>query len=67
MTGELGLVLAQTHALRGEQARARTYADSARLAFEDQLKGTPEDPQLHALRGLALASLGRKADGGARV
>jgi len=38
------------------------YADSARLALEEQLRTTPDDPQLHAFRGLALAYLGRKAD-----
>jgi serine/threonine protein kinase/tetratricopeptide (TPR) repeat protein len=55
-----GLVLAQTYAHRGDQARARAYADSARLAFEEQLKLTPEDAQVHVLYGLALAYLGRK-------
>jgi TolB-like protein/tetratricopeptide (TPR) repeat protein len=57
-----GLVLAQTYQLRGDQARARIYADSARLAFEEQLRGVPHDAQLHALYGLALAYWGRKAD-----
>jgi eukaryotic-like serine/threonine-protein kinase len=55
-----GLVLAQTYALRGDQPHAHAYADSARMTFEEQLRATPEDPQLHALRGLALAYLGRK-------
>ena len=32
-----GIALAQTHALRGDTAKARVYADSARLAFEQQL------------------------------
>ena len=50
-----------TH-LRGNPAQARVYADSARLAFEEQLRATPEDGQLHAFRGLALAYLGRKAE-----
>ena len=57
-----GLVLAQTYALQRDQARARIYADSARLTFEVQLRGAPQDPQLHALYGLALAYLGRSAD-----
>ena len=56
-----GLVMAQTYGLRGDQARTRAYADSARLAYEVQLKDAPEDPQLHALYGLALAYLGRNA------
>jgi serine/threonine-protein kinase len=56
-----GLVLAQTYHLRGDSARTRSYADSARLAFEAQLRAAPEDPQLHALHGLALGYLGRGA------
>ena len=55
-----GLILAQTYALRGDQARARLYADSARVAFEEQLREAPQDGQLHALYGLALAYLGQK-------
>jgi serine/threonine-protein kinase len=60
--GAWGLVLAQTYALRGDQAAARIYADSARLAFEDQLRGAPEDAQRHVILGLALAYLGRGGD-----
>ena len=56
-----GLVMAQTYGLRGDQARTRAYADSARIAYEAQLKDAPDDPQLHALYGLALAYLGRNA------
>jgi eukaryotic-like serine/threonine-protein kinase len=57
-----GIVLAQTYYLRGDRANARIYADSARMAFEENIKATPDDPQQHALLGLALAYLGRKAD-----
>jgi serine/threonine-protein kinase len=57
-----GIVLAQTYAARGDQAHARVYADSSRLAFEEQLRATPEDAQLHSLHGVALAYLGRKAE-----
>jgi eukaryotic-like serine/threonine-protein kinase len=57
-----GLVLAQVHALRGDSARARTYADSSRVAFEAQLRASPQDAQRHLLLGLALAYLGQKAD-----
>jgi TolB-like protein/tetratricopeptide (TPR) repeat protein len=57
-----GLVLAQMHGQAGDWVRARTFADSARLAFEEQLKVTPDDPQLHVLYGLTLAYLGRKAE-----
>jgi len=38
------------------------YADSARLALEAQSRAAPDDGQRHALLGLALAYLGRKAD-----
>jgi eukaryotic-like serine/threonine-protein kinase len=54
------VVLAQVYALRGDQARARTYADTARIALEEELRETPQDPQRHLFRGLALAYLGRK-------
>ena len=57
-----GIVLAQQYALRGDMAHARIYADSARLAFDAELTVTPDDAQRHALRGLALAYLGRKAE-----
>ncbi len=57
-----GIVLAQTYWLRGDRAKARIYADSARMAFEENIKATPDDAQQHALLGLALAYLGRKAD-----
>jgi tetratricopeptide (TPR) repeat protein len=57
-----GIVFAQTYALRDDQARARVYADSARIAFEEHLRATPNNAQQHVLLGLALAYLGRKAD-----
>jgi tetratricopeptide (TPR) repeat protein len=57
-----GIVHAQTYWLRGDRAKARIYADSARVAFEENIKATPDDAQQHALLGLALAMLGRKAD-----
>jgi eukaryotic-like serine/threonine-protein kinase len=56
------IVLAQAFHLRGDLARARAYADSARVAFEDRLRGAPEDAQSHVILGLALAYLGRKGD-----
>jgi TolB-like protein/Flp pilus assembly protein TadD len=56
-----GIVLAQAHHLRGDRARARAYADSARIAFEERLQGTPKDAQSRAFLGLAHAYLGRKA------
>ncbi len=57
-----GLALAQTNALRGAQALARAYADSARVAFEARLRDVPEDAPTHAYLGLALAFLGRRAE-----
>lgn len=60
--GAWGIVLSQTYALRGDPGRARLYADSARLAFEEQLRATPGDAQRHVLLGLALAYLRRTAD-----
>ena len=55
------LSLAQTHALRGDTARGRAYADSARMAAEAQIREAPENPDLHSLHGLALAYMGVKA------
>jgi tetratricopeptide (TPR) repeat protein len=60
--GSWGLALAGAHALAGQTALVRAYADSARMALEEQLRGTPHDPQLHVLFGTALAYLGRKED-----
>ncbi len=57
-----GLALAGTWALRGDGARARAYADSARMAGEAYIRGAPDDAQLHSLLGTALAYMGRKAD-----
>jgi serine/threonine-protein kinase len=55
-----GLALAATYAQRGDQARARAYADSARVSVTEQLQATPEDGLLRMLHGLSLAYLGRK-------
>jgi serine/threonine-protein kinase len=57
-----GLSLAETYALRGDSVRARAYADSARVVYEAQLKEAPDDAQLHAIHGLMLAYLGRRAE-----
>ena len=56
------IVLAQTYHARGDLARSRIYADSARLAFGERLRGAPDDAQSHVILGLALAYLGRKAE-----
>ncbi|HEX3235834.1 MAG TPA: protein kinase [Gemmatimonadales bacterium] len=60
--GAWGLTLAGTYRLRGQEARMRAYADTARRAFEEALKLTPDDAQSHPLLGVALAYLGRKAE-----
>jgi serine/threonine-protein kinase len=57
-----GSVKMQTWWMRGDKAKARAYADTARVAFEAQLKVAPEDPQLLVLYGLALAYMGKKAE-----
>ncbi|MEZ0333602.1 MAG: tetratricopeptide repeat protein, partial [Gemmatimonadales bacterium] len=56
------IVLAQTYHARGDLARSRIYADSARVAFQERLRGAPDDAQSHVILGLALAYLGRKAE-----
>jgi TolB-like protein len=56
------LALTQAYALQGDTVHARVFADSARLAFDEQLRGTPDDAQLLVLRALALGYLGRAAE-----
>jgi tetratricopeptide (TPR) repeat protein len=56
------LCLAETHALQGNEVKARAYADSARRSLQAQLKESPDDDQLHALLGLMLAYLGRRSE-----
>jgi tetratricopeptide (TPR) repeat protein len=60
-----GLAHAEVYEVEGDRRRAAAYADSARAAFEQQLKAAPEDAQRHVLLGLALAYMGRK-DGAIR-
>jgi serine/threonine-protein kinase len=55
-------VLAQVYALHGDRVRTRTYADSARVAIEAQLRQFPNDDQRHLFHGLALAYLGRPTE-----
>ena len=56
------LVRAQLWHHRGNASQARAYADTARQGFEEQLRASPENAQLHSLQGLALAYLGRKPE-----
>ena len=58
--GTWAICLAQAHALRGDAANVRTFAEEARKAIEELLRATPNDPQRHIALGLALAYLGRK-------
>ena len=48
------------HQHRHDTARAAAYADTARMAFEEQLRANPSDAMRHAILGVALAHLGRK-------
>ena len=55
-----GILNAHVYWLRGDKARARAFADTARMAFAEQLRATPDEPQRNILYGVALAYLGRK-------
>jgi eukaryotic-like serine/threonine-protein kinase len=54
-------VRTQLFRLAGDSARARAYADSMRIAFEENLKTAPNDMQQHLFLGLALADGGQRA------
>ena len=58
--GTWAMDMAQVYELRGDRAKMHAYADSARVAWDAQLRGAPDDPQLPALRALALAYMGRR-------
>ncbi len=60
--GAWGLVRAELYRLRGDARRTAAYADTARLALEAQSRAAPDDAQRHAILGVALAYLGRKAE-----
>ncbi|HLS48057.1 MAG TPA: protein kinase [Gemmatimonadales bacterium] len=55
-----GLALAGAFETIGDMTRARAYADSARIAIEQQIQATPDDAQRLVLHGVALAYLGRR-------
>jgi eukaryotic-like serine/threonine-protein kinase len=59
--GAWSLVRTQLYRLAGDSARSRAYADSARIAYEANLKTAPNDWQQHELLGLALADNGQRA------
>ncbi|HEY7567877.1 MAG TPA: protein kinase [Gemmatimonadaceae bacterium] len=52
----------QIAALRGDKAVARAFADTAEVEFRKQVAETPNDPQRLLFHGMALATLGRKAE-----
>jgi serine/threonine-protein kinase len=60
--GAWALTRAEYYNLRGDRAMTLVYADSARIAYEAQIRATPNRSALHSLRGLALAYLGRKTE-----
>jgi hypothetical protein len=57
-----GLCLFQADALSGDKQALRAHAEAARASFADQLRAEPRNAQRHLLLGLALASLGHKAE-----
>jgi tetratricopeptide (TPR) repeat protein len=54
------LAFAQIHALDRDAAKVRSEAATAAQEFAKQIQDAPNDPQLHVLRGQALAFLGRR-------
>ena len=60
--GGWGMVRTELYQLRGDRHRMLIYADTARLAFEQQTRAAPDDGQRRVLLGVALAYLGRKAE-----
>jgi serine/threonine protein kinase/Flp pilus assembly protein TadD len=60
--GGWGLALAYGHLMLGDSLRMRAYADSALPSLENGVRDSPDEPNNHALFGIALAFLGRKAE-----
>ena len=60
--GVWGIILAEIAWLRGDRARARALADTARAGFLRTLEDTPNDPQRTVFLALALAYAGRTAE-----
>ena len=60
--GAWGICLAQAYALKSDAANMRIHAEEARKGFEEHLRATPDDAQLHAILSVALAYLGRKEE-----
>jgi hypothetical protein len=53
-------VRTQLYRLEGDSAHAHAYADSARIAYEANVKTAPNDLQQHLFLGLALADAGQQ-------
>jgi eukaryotic-like serine/threonine-protein kinase len=56
------LLLAEASAYRGDPAKERAHADSARVLLERQVRRRPDDAKLLARTGIAYARSGRKAE-----
>ncbi|MFN2315652.1 MAG: protein kinase [Gemmatimonadales bacterium] len=56
------LYAAWAHRLRGDHGAARAQFDSARALLDAVVLQQPDDPRVHAARGLALAGLGRRVE-----
>ena len=56
--GSVAIVRAEQYGWQGDSVLARAWGDSAAREFLLQLRAVPTDPQLHVLRGLALAYAG---------
>jgi eukaryotic-like serine/threonine-protein kinase len=54
------MVLAEGFMFRGDSARGRAYADTAERVYATLLRTHSDDPQLHALNGVALAYMGHR-------
>lgn len=61
--GQWAITMAQIYRQRGDSARAKAYADSAAVAYEQELRAAPNDGQHRALYGLALAFAGHGSEG----
>jgi serine/threonine-protein kinase len=59
-TAALAIVRAQIYGWRGDKAASRAWGDSAQRYFTHHLQETPNDPQRHVVRGLALAYAGKR-------
>jgi eukaryotic-like serine/threonine-protein kinase len=56
------MVRAHMYWYEGDRAKARAWADTARVGFEGQAHATPGDPQRLVIHGVTLAYLGRYPD-----